>query len=109
MNIFLYIKSRIVLHRAIRKADKAHRLNPTSAYFVVLNDKNALVVIDKNTFQYYKRKKIVNPRATINDLYRECYYFTAGKGGLNPITPHIKKLKQKMYIHHINQLKKQGK
>lgn len=108
MNIIQYIKCRIALSRAIHRAEKAHRLNPQNTYFVVFNADNKLIVIDKSTFQLYKRKKIINPRATINDLYRECYYFTASKGELNNISPQLKKLKQKMYIHHLNQLKKQG-
>lgn len=106
MNIIYYIKNRIALHRAIRKADKSHSLNPKNTYFVVLNANNELIVIDKSTFQYYKRKKAINPRATINDLYRECYYFTPSRGETGVITPKLKKLKQKMYIHHMKQLKK---
>lgn len=108
MNIIHYIKSRIALHQAIKKAEKCHKQNPKNTYFVVLNSDNKLIVIDKATFQYYKRKKIINPRATINDLYRECYYFTASRGEVNSISPHIKTLKRKMYILHLNQLKKQG-
>lgn len=99
MYIIRYLRRYRQLRQAIKKAEQSHQ-KMHQRFYVTVNAKNNLIVINMQIFRDYKNKRLIDPRATIIDLTIECFYFTADKNGA-ALPPRALKLKRKMYFKYM--------
>lgn len=103
MNIFRKFKARLRLREAVKMADRAYRANGNRFYVMPVEGSfgRKLVVLDRNNFRIYKRKRYVGADAKVFDLIRECFYHTPYRGGVAGLSPGERKFKELQYLNWV--------
>lgn len=112
---FIAQKANITLWYASRQADKAYmgkypigrnkdnskryKIGNTR-YYVIPDENERLICINRNEFRKLKRKKYISDKAQLKDLKSESFYFTPNCGGKNPISDELKEYKRRKYIEY---------
>lgn len=71
----IYIKANILLSIAIRKAEKLHN-KYNLQYYVTANSDHSLIILSRKAFKRIKQRDLIDRKATLPDLARECFYRT---------------------------------
>lgn len=110
MNIFKKIKTSIILHEAVRKADKAHNENGQRYYVMPTSGTSGqLVVMDRNNFRKLKQKHYINNNTFVKDLEVECFYCTPYRNGAGELSAEAVALKRKQYFSWLEAIYKSKK
>ena len=105
IEFFRYKFAGIQLWYAIRLADKAHAKSKVR-YYVMPDEKDRLVVMNRKGFRFYKKKGLITHEAKVRDVMKECFYFTPDAGGNSPMTSEIQEAKRLMWLEYHLESKK---
>lgn len=103
MNIFKKLVAYTRWYYATKKADSEHE-RTGERYYVIAGNGKDLVVTDRYVFRKLKQKGYISRQANVNDLIRECFYFTPYKDGTGFITKEYQDKKRKQYYAYLEAL-----
>ena len=75
MNIFKKLVAYTRWYYAIKKADSEHE-RTGERYYVIAGNGKDLVITNRRVFRKLKQKGYISRQANVNDMIRECFYFT---------------------------------
>ena len=96
---FRFNIARLQYWYAARKADKLHE-KFGERFYVMPDEKDKLIVFNRMAFRKYKRAGRITREAFVEDMVRECFYFTPNRSKLGGITPEIKEAKKQMWFDY---------
>jgi len=108
MNIFKKLVAYTRWYYAIKKADSEHE-RTGERYYVIAGNGKDLVVTDRRVFRKLKQKGYISRQANVNDMIRECFYFTPYKNGDGFITKEYLTRKREQYFSYLKALAKKDK
>ncbi|MEG1544911.1 MAG: hypothetical protein RR382_10375 [Tannerellaceae bacterium] len=85
---------------AVKLADDAHKKSG-ERYFVMPNENDKLIVINRNTFRKFKMRGQIVHEAAVKDMIKESFYLTACKDETHPVHPSVKEAKRLMYLEYV--------
>ena len=98
MNIFKKLVAYTRWYYAIKKADSEHERTGERYY-----------VIAGRVFRKLKQKGYISRQANVNDMIRECFYFTPYRNGDGFITKEYLARKREQYFSYLKALAKKDK
>jgi hypothetical protein len=96
-----YFKMKIAelqLWYAKRKADELHE-KYKERFFVVPDEKDRLIIINRKSFRNYKRRGQINRNARMLHIIKECFYMTPTRDNI-PVEDYVIKRKKLMWIEY---------
>lgn len=107
MNLFKKLVAYTRWYYAVRKADSEHE-RTGERYYVIAGNGKDLVVTDRGVFRKLKQKGYISRKANVNDLIRECFYFTPYKNGTGFITKEYMERKRNQYYAYLEAIAKKN-
>lgn len=108
MNIFKKLVAYTRWYYAIKKADSEHE-RTGERYYVIAGNGKDLVITNRRVFRKLKQKGYISRQANVNDMIRECFYFTPYNNGDGFITKEYLVKKRKLYYSYLEALAKKRK
>jgi hypothetical protein len=96
MNPFRKLKAFLMLNQAEAQADAAFR-QYGRRFFVMPTQDGKLFVMDRYDLRRMKVKHYISKNCHVDDLIRECFYFTPIKNGLGVINPQDRDNRRRAY------------
>jgi len=97
--LFRYSYAKLEYWYAVRKADNLHKTYK-ERFYVMPNEDDKLIVFNRKSFRKYKNKGRITYEAHVDDMIRECFYFTPNRAELDAITPEIAEAKKLMWFEY---------
>jgi hypothetical protein len=95
MNIF-HFKDYLRFREAVKMADEAYS-KTGQRHYVMYNSNGGLIVLDRKNFRIMKQKHYIGKDVTIDQLARECFYYTPYGNGTAALDPQVADTKRKNY------------
>ena len=97
---FVTLWAKHVYNQGVKAADERHRKERVAIYLASNSFRpDRLVTYNKEQFKTEKKVYGVAARLlTMNTLKRECWYYTAGRGGLDAMEPRDKEIRRRAFI-----------
>ena len=95
----MYTLADIQLWYAIRMADNAHA-KYGDRFFVMPNEKDKLIVINRKSFRSYKKKGMISLDARVLHMIKESFYYTPTRDEKTDLTSEIKAAKRLMWLKY---------
>lgn len=100
-NFIRHFRDYLKLREAVKTAEQQYAKNP-DRYYVIPSTDGKLLIMDRKNFRRLKRKHYISNNVTLNDLRRECFYYTPYANGTEAITPEERKERAEAYYAWCN-------